>query len=79
MSLDPAMKKDKKPPTHFAVCLNNEGYQASLEIGKMYRVIPDDDATANSLIRIVDENGKDHTYPADRFRPVKLPQAAGES
>jgi hypothetical protein len=24
----------------FALCLNNEGYPASLEVGKLYRVIP---------------------------------------
>lgn len=26
------------PSTHFALCLNNGGYQASLEVGKLYRV-----------------------------------------
>jgi hypothetical protein len=26
---------------HFAICLDNQGYQASLEMGKVYRVIQD--------------------------------------
>ena len=25
----------------FAVCINNSGYEASLEVGKLYRTIPD--------------------------------------
>lgn len=32
---------------HFAVCINNAGYEASLEIGKLYRIISDDIATAH--------------------------------
>lgn len=58
---------------HFAVCLNNEGYKASLEVGKLYRVIPDKEAEANDLIRVVDESGEDYAFSADRFHEVKLP------
>ena len=49
------MKKQKT--FHFAVCINNEGYEASLELGKLYQVIPDEEADANDLIRVVDESG----------------------
>ena len=42
----------KKPKTiRFAVCINNQGYEVSLELGKLYQVIPDDEADANDLIR----------------------------
>ena len=58
---------------HFAVCLNNEGYKASLEVGKLYRVIPDKEAEANDLIRVVDESGEDYAFSANRFHEVKLP------
>ena len=35
------MKKRRKPHNRFAVCIKNKGYEASLEIGKLYRVVPD--------------------------------------
>lgn len=69
------MKKAEKRPTHFVVCLNNEGYQASLEVGKLYRFIPDEEAEAEGLIRVVDESGEDYAFDADRFHPVSLPAA----
>lgn len=69
------MKKTEKQATRFAVCLNNEGYQASLEVGKLYRVIPDDEASAHGLIRVVDESGEDYAFAADRFHSVELPSA----
>ena len=38
------MSKRKKQELQFAVCINNEGYEVSLEKGKLYRVIPDEEA-----------------------------------
>lgn len=60
---------------HFAVCLDNEGYEASLEVGKLYRVIPDAEAASHGYVRVVDESGEDYAFLADRFYPVELPQA----
>ena len=51
----------------FGLCLNNEGYPASLEVGKAYRVIPDDEATVHGYIRVIDESGEDYAYTANRF------------
>ncbi len=67
------MKRTKKESAHFVVCLNNEGYPASLEVGKLYRFIPDEEAEAEGLIRVVDESGEDYAFDADRFHPVSLP------
>jgi len=64
---------------HFAVCINNEGYQASLEVGKLYRVIPDVEAASHGYLRIVDESGEDYGYTADRFFPLDVPQALAEA
>jgi hypothetical protein len=69
------MKKRRTGSAHFAVCLNNEGYKASLELGKLYRVIPDREAEANGLIRVIDESGEDYAFSLDRFHPVELPAA----
>ena len=57
----------------FAVCLNNADYPASLELHKIYRVLPDEDAETDGDLRIVDESGEDYLYSADDFAVVKLP------
>ena len=71
------MKRKTSEP-HFAVCVNNEGYKASLEVGKLYRVIPDAEAASHGYIRIVDESGEVYGYTADRFFPLEVPQALAE-
>ena len=60
---------------HFVVCVNNEGNEASLERRKIYRALPDQQANAQDLIRIVDESGESYLYPAKRFIPIKLSQS----
>ena len=67
------MKRASKESAHFVVCLDNEGYPASLEVGKLYRLIPDGRAEAEGLIRVVDESGEDYAFDANRFHPVSLP------
>jgi hypothetical protein len=69
------MKKRNNKSSHFAVCLNNDGYKASLEIGKLYQVIPDKEAEAHGLIRVVDESGEDYAFAANRFHPLEVPIA----
>lgn len=69
------MKRKTTKESPFAVCVNNEGYTASLEVGKLYRVIPDEEAASHGYIRIVDESGEDYGYAADRFFPLEVPQA----
>jgi len=68
------MKKAKRSPTRFAVCNQNEGYEASLELGKLYRVIPDKDAEGHGYLRIVDESGEDYGYAAERFFAIDIPK-----
>jgi hypothetical protein len=65
------MKKNGK--IQFAVCLNNKGYPASLEVGKLYRVIADEEAAKENLLRVVDESGDDYAFAANRFHLVELP------
>jgi hypothetical protein len=67
------MRRAEKQSAHFVVCLNNKGYRASLEVGKLYRFIPDKDAEAEGLIRVVDESGEDYAFDVARFHPVNLP------
>ncbi len=59
----------------FAVCLNNDGYPASLEVGKLYRVIPDEQAAAENYLRVIDESGDDYAFAINSFHLVKFPPA----
>ncbi len=58
-------------PMKYVVCVKNEDYPASLEVGKIYRTLPDV-AAKHSLIRILDESGEDYLYPDAFFLPIKL-------
>lgn len=69
------MKKRGKQETLFAVCINNKGYEASLEAGKLYRVIPDKEAASHGYMRVIDETGEDYGYSVDRFFPLEVPRA----
>ena len=62
----------------FAVCVHNEGYAASLELRKIYRVLTDKKAAKHDLIRVIDESGEDYLYPERFFVPIRLPQALKE-
>jgi hypothetical protein len=73
------MKNKTKQATHFAVCVNNEGYKASLEVGKLYRVILDEEAASHGYLRVIDESGEDYGYAADRFFPLEVPQALADA
>jgi hypothetical protein len=67
------MNTETRENLEFAVCINNDGYPASLEIGKLYPVIPDDDASAHGYMRVIDESGEDYAFEAARFFVVNLP------
>ena len=69
------MSKKNQTGPRFVVCLDNEGYKASLEVGKLYRLIPDEKAAAHGYVRVVDESGEDYAFAATRFHPVELPQS----
>jgi hypothetical protein len=58
---------------HIAVCLSNAGYEASLEVRKLYAVLDDSAAERDSLTRVIDESGEDYLYPARLFQKIELP------
>ncbi|HHW77263.1 MAG TPA: hypothetical protein GX399_09610 [Xanthomonadaceae bacterium] len=69
------MNTGNKEQIRFAVCVSNEGYPASLEVGKLYQIIPDDTAESHGYIRVIDESGEDYGYSKDRFFPIEIPVA----
>jgi hypothetical protein len=70
---------EREKNIRFAVCVNNAEYPASLELHKIYRVLPDEDAEVDGDLRIVDESGEDYLYSAKHFVLTELPQAVEKS
>ena len=66
----------KKSASQFLLCVKNHDYPVSLEVRKVYQVIPDAMAAARHFVRVIDESGEDYLYPEGYFIPVELPQAA---
>jgi len=58
----------------FVICVTNDSYPASLELWKVYRVVPDDHAANHDLIRVIGESGEDYLYSESWFVPIKLPR-----
>jgi len=68
--------KPSASPTHYVLCIKNEGYPASLEVRKVYVTLPDTDAAQHGLLRVIDESSEDYLYPRDFFVPITIPEAA---
>ncbi len=66
--------ENKKDLVQYVICVNNEDYPASLEVRKVYRVVPDPEAESHQLIRVIDESGEDYLYPMVYFAYIELPQ-----
>lgn len=73
------MKQRRNAAHRFAVCIDNTDYPASLEMHKIYRILPDEDAATDGDVRVIDESGEDYLYPAEYFVMVELPQAVEKS
>ena len=68
-----------KREAQFVICVGNRGYAASLELRKIYQVLPDKLGLKHQQVRIIDESGEDYLYPEKFFVPVKLPQAVEQA
>jgi hypothetical protein len=66
----------KRLEPQFVVCVKNKQYRASLELRKLYQVLPDDSAAKHRQLRVIDESGEDYLYPEDYFVAVQLPHSA---
>jgi hypothetical protein len=65
--------------SEFVICIDNDGNPASLILGKVYRTLPDAEAEAHNMLRIIDEGKSEpdgYLYPAAIFAPIELPEVA---
>ena len=67
----------KETQVNFAVCLATSGDE-DLEVGKVYRILQDAQATEVGCLRVIDESGEDYLYPEEQFMVLDLPEAARE-
>jgi hypothetical protein len=61
-----------KTENRFAICVQNEGYPASLELWKVYRVLTDKKAAEHHLVRVIDESGEDYLYDGELSKPATM-------
>lgn len=57
----------------FVICVKNEGFEASLEIRKVYDLLPDAEAESHGMLRVIDESGEDYLFPESFFVSIDLP------
>ena len=69
-SWNETMSEHKK---HFAICVDNADYEASLILRRIYEIIPDELGARDDLLRIVDESGEDYLYHKSHFIVVEFP------
>ena len=65
----------KRFTKQFALCLDNEGNEASLIVGKVYPIVPDPRAAKDALVRVVDESGEDYLFARSQFAFVDFPES----
>ena len=73
------MKTSKSLKARFAICVDNSEYPASLELHKIYRLIPDEEAKKDGDLRVIDDSGEDYLYPADYFLLIDIPRGTAQS
>lgn len=56
----------------WTVCINNEGYEASLERRKIYQVVADTKAENKGMVRVIDESGDEYLYNAKMFEEIEI-------
>jgi hypothetical protein len=65
----------KRITTRHVICIRNQGGE-DLELGKVYRILPDAVAAKDDLVRVIDESGEDYLYPSNYFVAIAVPQSA---
>jgi hypothetical protein len=68
------MATRKQFTPRFAICVENSEYPASLELHKVYRMVPDAEAEKDGDLRVIDESGEDYLYPGAYFVVVDMAQ-----
>ena len=49
------------------ICIDNSGYEVSLQRRKIYFCIPDARAEKSGQLRVIDDSGEHYLYPKESF------------
>jgi len=62
----------------FMLCIEDKDCD-DLERRKIYQILPDDEASKEGYLRVIDESGEDYLYPESYFVPVQIPHEAQDA
>jgi len=71
------MEQNREKRT-FMLCIENKDCEG-LERRKIYQVLPDNEASKEGYVRVIDESGEDYLYPESYFILIQLPREAQEA
>jgi hypothetical protein len=63
--------------SEFVICIDNNGNEASLIVGKVYETLEDRAAAQHSMLRVLDEDTSEpdgYLYSAKMFARLDLPE-----
>ena len=60
------------------LCIEDKDCE-DLERRKIYQVLPDDEASKEGYLRVIDESGEDYIYPESYFALIQLPREAQDA
>ena len=63
----------------FFMCIANKGHKRELTIHKVYRIISDEEAEKQKMIRTIDDTSKEQLFPSNYFVPVQFTVEAEQS
>jgi hypothetical protein len=49
-------------------CVQNEGYEVDLRVGRVYHMLPDPAGDRRGFLRVIDETGEDFMLPKRCFQ-----------
>ena len=68
--------------SEFVICINSKSNPASLILGKVYRTLPDSEAEAHNMLRVLDEDKSEpdgYLYPVSMFASIELSEVAEQA
>jgi hypothetical protein len=58
--------------------LRPPGSSLRRKLWKIYKMVRDDDARSEGLLRVIDESGEDYLFSEENFVPIELPKQVQE-
>ncbi len=71
--------KSQSAGKQFVVCIQNKGYEVSLEKRKIYTAFREEADEKQGLLRVLDESGEDYLYPSKYFVSIDLPSEIAQA